>query len=515
MTPSSSQSPTSKNMLVVGYGQVPKARVVKEVCDRFGWRPGLWLAKKRYGKELRAMADSVVFYPNEDSELQIRPREYQDKKWSVVDAEIVERFSKYETIMWPLFLRRKPAQHIKMGLDLKHQYHKQITFFYNVFKEADIGVALFSHMPHHFYSYMLYLYCQEFGVPTLVAIRSKFPNKHEILSTSFENGSDLIKLKIADIVDSGSDTSLSELNEAYIGGLMKDYDAAMPEYTRERFEISADKKKLKSRAGLMKQLIQPLAEPGIRRSPSDLYAKYKMIFGRRKLLTYYEERAVAVDKSKPYILVCLHRQPEASNSPTGGTFVHQVMMVDILSRSIPEDWTIYVKEHPSQLHWQVYNELFRTTAYYDDFLEIPKVKLLSSSEPVFDSIDHAEAVAIVAGTTGWEAAVRGTPVLTFGAAWYRHCEGVFHVETLADCQKAMESIQNGYQVDSQKVRAFAKAWQEAGYPKFGHDKDGTLDVQSDDYIAYRADLMQEQFNLLIPHATPQAAGRVEAESGQD
>jgi hypothetical protein len=80
----------------------------------------------------------------------------------------------------------------------------------------------------------------------------------------------------------------------------------------------------------------------------------------------------------------------------------------------------------------------------------------------FELIDHAQAVASVTGTAGWEAVVRGVPAMVFGNAWYRNCEGVFDARTHEECDRAITEIARGYRPDYQRVRLFLQALSEVG-----------------------------------------------------
>jgi hypothetical protein len=69
-------------------------------------------------------------------------------------------------------------------------------------------------------------------------------------------------------------------------------------------------------------------------------------------------------------------------------------------------------------------------------------------------------VATGTGTSGWEGRVRGKPVLVFGHAWYKLCDGVFHVPTESACRAALKEIAAGFKPDPHKLRVFLRALEE-------------------------------------------------------
>ena len=176
---------------------------------------------------------------------------------------------------------------------------------------------------------------------------------------------------------------------------------------------------------------------------------------RRRLISCYESLSVTPDLDAPFVFVALQCQPERQASPNGDVFVHQNLMVELLSATVPSGWKIYVKEHLSQFNDYQTPERGRTELFYRDMAALPNVELVPMWMRSFDLIDNARAAATVSGTVGWEAVNRGTPALMFGYGWYRGCEGVFHTQTAEECRAALRRIADGYIPDPELVRRFA------------------------------------------------------------
>jgi hypothetical protein len=174
----------------------------------------------------------------------------------------------------------------------------------------------------------------------------------------------------------------------------------------------------------------------------------------------YSKLTAPVDLDSKFIVLGLHFQPERSTSPQGGMFVDQIKFAQLLAAAMPPDWRLYVKEHMSQFNPETYGHLYRRPGYYRELVRIPRVQLIAAEISPFDLIDHAQAVATICGNIGWEAVLRGKPALVAGDGWYTECEGVFRVRTREACQKAIEQIIGGYQVDPRKVDLFLEALEE-------------------------------------------------------
>ena len=132
-------------------------------------------------------------------------------------------------------------------------------------------------------------------------------------------------------------------------------------------------------------------------------------------------------------------------------------MIKLISQLVPKGWLVYVKEHPSQFvsSYARYGEK-RSRGFYRSILKCPNVRFVSLTSDTFSLIDNSMAVATVTGTVGWEAVVREKPALIFGHAWFKNCDGVFYIASVDDLTRAFSMISQGYAVDFNQVRLFAK-----------------------------------------------------------
>jgi hypothetical protein len=137
-------------------------------------------------------------------------------------------------------------------------------------------------------------------------------------------------------------------------------------------------------------------------------------------------------------------------------FGNQYLMVDMLSKLVPRDWKIYVKEHFAQFKVYQAAERAKSLELYSMIASMPKVELVPLTYTSFELIDKAQASATVSGTVGWESVVRGKPTLLFGHSWYEDCKGVFVTHTVEDCKKAIGEIEKGYPINLDEVKRFAQ-----------------------------------------------------------
>lgn len=114
---------------------------------------------------------------------------------------------------------------------------------------------------------------------------------------------------------------------------------------------------------------------------------------------------------RPYVLVLLHKQPESSVDVWGNALNNQLEVIRALSRLLPFEWEIWVKEHGHAIG-------DRSLAYYNELASLPGCRLIAPTEDSMALIKQAGLVASVSGTACMEAGVLGVPAVTFGDVFF-------------------------------------------------------------------------------------------------
>ena len=172
----------------------------------------------------------------------------------------------------------------------------------------------------------------------------------------------------------------------------------------------------------------------------------------------YNKFVCEPDYKKKYVYIPLAFQPEHTTLPMGGVFDDQLLMIDIVSKSLPDGWVIYVKEHLPQFYpYHVQAHTYRYKGYYEQIAQKKNVRLIPAAEHPKGLIQNAQAVATVTGTTGWEALLNSKSAIVFGSIWYMFCDGVFRASNLEECKSALQKIQNGFKVDKNDIIKYLKA----------------------------------------------------------
>lgn len=464
--------------------------VVANLVERDTWNPCYWIADPDLEIQVKVRFPDVVFHSTLDAVRGIPPHEFVATGSATVDERLLRSLSPNESTIFTMMDRMDPGDSFTYQERVR-LYHRQLTYWQEVLKRFEPDIVVFPQSPHLVYDYILYLLCRCTGIKTIMFERTGIPGLLFPVER-FETGPNVIESKYQGykekpLDDTTQSIKLSSKVEDHLSTITgNDYLSAIPFSTKERLEalnrglasgtLVRIVRKLRNwrripyyggryfrmKCGLNSTPAPPnyLKQIGKTIENSHMsgpeWRRYKGEANRKKrrLESYYNSLTGPIDLESPYVLVTLSYQPERTSSPMSGVYANSFLMVDLLSKTIPSGWQLYVKEHPLQLSGIRHGERSRTRWFYDDLVSLPNVKLVPFSMTQFALIDNAEAVATSAGTAGWEAVVRGKPALIFGNPWYLGCEGVFDAQTEETCRESLATIVAGYRVDREKVRLY-------------------------------------------------------------
>lgn len=164
-------------------------------------------------------------------------------------------------------------------------------------------------------------------------------------------------------------------------------------------------------------------------------------FKCKRMRNFYEKNCRQVDLKRKFIYFPLHFQVERSTLPLGGVFENQLLALDILTKSIPSDWVIYVKEHPRQFQYgDLRKKHFRDFDDYQTMLQYKNVRLVSITNDSEGLKEYSQAVATITGSSGWESLIINKPCIVFGYPWYLPCGSCYRVTSTNQCRSAIKEI---------------------------------------------------------------------------
>jgi len=142
------------------------------------------------------------------------------------------------------------------------------------------------------------------------------------------------------------------------------------------------------------------------------------------------------DAKQKYLYFPLSSQPESKTQVRANMWVNQLSIIEALAKSVPFDWKVYVKEHPYNPGSDV-----REPYYYKDIQSYPNVELLPIDLDSHEVMTNSQMVAIISGTSGWEAVLLyDKPVIHFDQELYettglsKTCDNLLSLSSLINSE---------------------------------------------------------------------------------
>ncbi|MBI07082.1 MAG: hypothetical protein CMM54_08895 [Rhodospirillaceae bacterium] len=110
---------------------------------------------------------------------------------------------------------------------------------------------------------------------------------------------------------------------------------------------------------------------------------------------------------QPFVYYPLHTEPEMALQTLSPEYFYQLSCIAALSRDLPAGVILAVKETLAAMGR-------RPRDFYAQIKEFKNVRLLDTRELGLEVVRAATAIATITGTGGFEAAVMGKPVISFG-----------------------------------------------------------------------------------------------------
>lgn len=156
--------------------------------------------------------------------------------------------------------------------------------------------------------------------------------------------------------------------------------------------------------------------------------KRKYLYGKNK----YFENPVEGEK---YVYVPLHLIPESTTFVQAPLYVNELNNIEMLSKSIPAGWRIYVKEHQAMLGE-------RELQFYKKVKKIPNVRLVKFNyynDPK-PWIVNSQGVYTITGSSAFEAAMLGKRSVVLGEFSSQVIDGINKINSFRDLANAIKEF---------------------------------------------------------------------------
>jgi len=467
-----------KNILYIKTVDLTWMDVASRLQEKYGWQPVLWVSHTTdYIPEARKRYRDAYYYEHSDARRGLPPKDIPGFDLAPVDASLYEKVSGVSDVVFEMMSRFGSGKDAFSYEDRKHLFLNMLRIWVAILTRLEIDIVAIASVPHRVYDFVAYLLCQELGIPYLMIEQTLLPH----CSYGISSISDRSKLFRDEIGSIGEDFQLSHETEECLRKAVQSYDVAVPAYFQE-LVIKAEQRsvvrkiydQLPSELQVIPSLINNFVRGRLFQKSNLLYFKrsntvdspeyasyFRNVLEQRKInkavqsaVRWYNKHAVKPDLKRPYIYFAAHFQPERTTCPDAWLYHDHSLIIDLLSKALPDGWLLYYKEHPTIFRRPIRSDNPRDVRYFKRILQRDNVRLVDYQENSFTLIDNAMAVASAVGTVLWEGVLRGKPALYFGDAWFNGCHGMFNAMKFGDCRHALDLIENGFVPDQKEVRRY-------------------------------------------------------------
>lgn len=227
-----------------------------------------------------------------------------------------------------------------------------------------------------------------------------------------------------------------------------------PSYQAQAESMLSTRLPLKSLFFLLLQALHPTYHPKGAQVPypsRTLSFYFTQRWGVRHWFNGPEWKGWADIKDRLFAYYPLHYDPEATTMILSPMLTDQVAIVEALSKAIPSNWTLAVKEHRSMMGR-------RPRTVYEKLRRLPKVELIHPYEDPYPLIRGARLVTTISGTSGIEAMLLGKVPLFLGNMYAQAMEqGLVHCSDFASLSYAVEMALQLPPVTTERLELFIAA----------------------------------------------------------
>lgn len=471
-----------KNVLYNTSIADPFVKVAERLQKENGYEPVYWIGfDYDHSDEIVPKTfPNCIYQSYPDAWKGIFSKEIQEKAAECyLDVDLLNELARYELQAMTMMNRMDYDRYSFNYMERERHYLNLIKSWTAVLDMYKVDLVISSVMPHRVYDYVLYLLCKKRGITFITMQYTLCPARTFATDNIYTIGEKFLPdyEKNLSITDLKKEDLPDDIKNAFVN-VQKKYDEAKPYYMNNHdkkdkrykniFLLAKDYSKRYNLKGILKVIRRGGVSVTMRKNKKysleeTRYSIWDMIGIELKKNAYNKEmrrfyQSLTTDpvKGEKYILLPLHYQPEATTSPTGDIYVNQRICIETILRNTPEDWMIYVKEHPQQFQSHMIGQTSRIKELYLDMLKSKRVRLMSLEKDSFSLMKDAKAVATVIGTVGWEAVMHHIPVIMFGLFWYENMPGVLRITDSSSACKITSFVED-YQYDEHKILAYLKS----------------------------------------------------------
>jgi len=202
-----------------------------------------------------------------------------------------------------------------------------------------------------------------------------------------------------------------------------------------------------------------------------LKGRYYTHFKTKKREEYLNQNLSKSISDEKFLYFPLHTEPEAKILATAPFFTDQISLIENISRSLPIDFSLYVKEHPGQQF-----KGWRSIQDYKRIIDIPNVKLFHPSINSQELISKSQGVIAISGSTAFETLFFKKPVFLFAEEYFDVVSMVKKIDDISKLPQIIKESIDNFEFKNNELDIILQATENVSItiPYFSILKDGII-----------------------------------------
>jgi len=269
-----------------------------------------------------------------------------------------------------------------------------IDFWNKIFKNKKIDIAIFHNRPHEVFDYIAQIVLSQKRVDTYYFFQTNFMGFFEVVklpSKRIKNNFYNLDFKnfFMDTIKSYRDQDLK------------------PFYLKKPPILDLILKKSNG-------FLSTIKLRGVKSFFNLLYSTL-----RSKIKNFINDIYLTKISNRPnldenFIFIPLQFQPELTTCPLGGIHVYQEILIKQIHSILPDNWKIYIKEHPNQNL-----SINRSVDFYKKIKLLKNVEFINKKYDSYKLLNKCRILATTTGTLGLEALLQAKPIIITGDVFFK------------------------------------------------------------------------------------------------
>ena len=180
---------------------------------------------------------------------------------------------------------------------------------------------------------------------------------------------------------------------------------------------------------------------------------FKKNISRNRRKKFLDQNFIKIiPENEKFIIFPLHMQPEHTTSVVTPFFTDQISLIENIARSLPVNYFLYVKEHPSMGTMRYWREI----KYYKKILEIPNVRAIHPNVNSLTLYKKSQIILTINGSASNESLLLKKPVIVFANVASIEADAINKVENMEEMPEIIKKVLEKKFEDTGSKRFFTK-----------------------------------------------------------